>query len=138
MEVDWTTSTLYIPMSDLQTLIAHYIATSYPSALQSFLQATGTPSPDLSNPPSPDLRTLAQDYASSRLAHTVATLKVDDKATDGSWRNWTGRDVAEVQLDPDVKLGGVVRNLEGVSAANLLATLVANVPVRTFDTNSAS
>lgn len=122
----------------IQALVAHYIATSYPTALQSFLIATGQPSPDLNNPPNPDLRTLAEQYESSRLADAIRVVKVDDKAQDGSWRNWTASDVASVPLAADIKLEKVVRSIDGVSAANLLATIVASVPERRFDTSTAS
>jgi hypothetical protein len=125
-------------MSTLQPLIAYYLAVSYPSALPSFLQATGLPPPDLSNPPNPDLRTLAHDYLSSQLAKSVQAVTIDDKATDGSWDRWTGRDIAGLQLKPEVRLEKARRNVEGISAANLLAVIVARVPKRRFDTSTAA
>lgn len=125
-------------MSTLQPLIAHYLAVSYPSALPSFLHATGLAPPDLSRPPNPDLRTLAHDYLSSQLAKSVQAVTIDDKATDGSWDRWTGRDISGLQLKPEVRLEKVRRNVEGISAANLLAVIVARVPKRRFDTSTAA
>jgi len=43
----------------------------------------------------------------------------------------------KVELPAEVKLGGVRRTLEGISAANLLTVGVQKVPKRIFDTSSA-
>ncbi len=145
MLTEWTTSTsplhTYIhimPVDHIQSLIAHYLAASYPSALPSFLEATGLPRPDLANPPNPDLRTLAQDYLSSQLAEQVQAVHLEEKASDGSWRHWRSSDVAALELDKGVKLEKVVRSIDGISAANLLVTTVCRIPKRTFDTSKAS
>lgn len=124
-------------MANLQTLIAHYLSTSYPSALPSFLAATGLPQPDPSNPPQPDLRTVAQDYLSHQLAKELGSVKLE-KAYDGSWRGWTARDV--VALKPEGKkreLKANVRTVEGLSVGNLLGVQVGRVPKRWFDTATA-
>lgn len=122
----------------VESLIAHYLATSYPSALPPFLQATGLPQPDLSHPPNPDLRTLAQDYLSSQLADRVHGVALEQKAQDGSWRGWTARDVADLELEQGVKLDRVVRSIDGISADNLLVVVVDRIAKRTFDTSTAS
>lgn len=128
-----------MPQPDhIQVLIAHYLAASYPSALPSFLEATGIPPPDPARPPNPDLRTLAQDYLSSQLAKETQTVQLEDKATDGSWRHWKGRDVAALQLHESTQLRKVIRTVDGISAANLLTCCVARIPRRTFDTANAS
>ncbi|OCF34194.1 hypothetical protein I316_04144 [Kwoniella heveanensis BCC8398] len=134
----------------LQSLVAHYLSTNYPSVLPSFLEASHLPAPDPSNPPTPDLRTLVEDYLSSRLAEDLhnASLGQGDTemgadtdmgpANDGSWRGWTHKEMMKVTMDPRVKLEGVKRNIEGVSAMNLLTVGEAKLPKRVFDTSTAS
>ncbi|WVQ94844.1 hypothetical protein IAU59_001927 [Kwoniella sp. CBS 9459] len=135
-------------MSDpLQSLVAHYLSTNYPSVLPSFLEASHLPPPDPSKPPAPDLRTLVEDYLSNQLVNDLnaATLNQesdvdmdDEPSKDGSWRGWTPKDMMKVTMDPDVKLEGVRRSIEGVSAMNLLTVGEAKVPKRVFDTSTAS
>ncbi|WVF67245.1 hypothetical protein IAT40_001993 [Kwoniella sp. CBS 6097] len=132
-------------MSDpLQRLVAHYLSTNYPSVLPSFLEASHLPSPDPSNPPNPDLRTLVEDYLSTQLVKDLNDANIDDgevemePTNDGSWRGWTHKEMMKVTMDPGVKLEGVKRNIEGVSAMNLLTVGEAKVPKRVFDTATAS
>ncbi|KAK8853340.1 hypothetical protein IAR55_004044 [Kwoniella newhampshirensis] len=131
-------------MSDtnqIQNLIAHYLATNYPSVLEPFLQASHLPHPDPSQPPNPDLRTLVEDWASQQLVNNLDAVIIDEEMApvdDGSWRGWTIKDVLRLQLKEDVKLTGVQRSFEGISAANLLTVGVAKVPKREFDTSTAS
>lgn len=122
-------------MATLQTLIAHYLATTYPSALPSFLSATGEPAPDTAHPPQPDLRTLAQDYLSHQLAKQFEAVALE-KAQDGSWAGWTAKDVVAMKTEAKVLKGGN-RTVEGLSVGNLLGVQVRDVPVRWFDTASA-
>ncbi|WWC64744.1 uncharacterized protein I303_107355 [Kwoniella dejecticola CBS 10117] len=124
-----------------QTLIAHYLAQEYPSVLPSFLAASRIPPPDLTRPPVPDLRTLVEDYISQQLVKDLSDAHIEqdvEKADDGSWRGWTPTDIVKVPLAPEVKLSGIKRSLEGISAMNLLTVGVASVPKRVFDTTSAS
>ena len=126
----------------LQLLIAHYLATNYPAVLEPFLEAAQIPSPNLIAPPSPDLRTLVQDYVSHHLAQDMDTVSLEDggviPATDGSWRGWTLADMLKVEMPLDTRLNGLRRSLEGISASNLLTVHVGGVPKREFDTTSAS
>ncbi|WWC72153.1 uncharacterized protein I206_106113 [Kwoniella pini CBS 10737] len=127
--------------SDLQHLIAHYLAQNYPSVLPSFLAASCTAPPDLAQPPVPDLRTLVEDYASQAIVRELENVQVDDemeKAEDGSWKGWTAKDIVKLPLAPEVKLGGLKMSIEGISAMNLLAVGEAKIPKRVFDTNTAS
>lgn len=140
-------------MASLQTLIAHYLATSYPSALPSFLSATGEPFPDIAHPPDPDLRTLAQDYLSHQLAKQLENVVIEKKQ-DGSWEGWSARDVMGVQAPRRVlRVGdggrgeGIGRGtesgrrkgsrIEGLSVGNLLGVQVGDIPKRWFDTTKA-
>ncbi|WVR09573.1 hypothetical protein IAU60_006642 [Kwoniella sp. DSM 27419] len=131
-----------MPPDPLQQLIAHYLATHYPSVLPTFLEASHTPGPDLTNPPSPDLRTLVEDWASAQLAKRVQDVSIQEvemePAQDGSWQGWTLKDMMQVPLAPEVKLGGMTRSIEGVSAMNLLTVGEAKLPKRYFDTSTAS
>lgn len=122
-------------MANLQTLIAHYLATSYPSALPSFLSATGEPEPDTAHPPQPDLRTLAEDYLSHQLAKQFEAVALE-KAQDGSWTGWTAQDVVAIKSNARVLQNGG-RTMEGLSVSNLLGVQEGDVPVRWFDTATA-
>ena len=132
-------------MATLQTLIAHYLATSYPSALPSFLSATGEAPPDLAHPPQPDLRTVAQDYLSAQLAKQFEGVGVNakvEKAQDGSWAGWTARDVvgmkiARRELRVSTIAAGTERTVEGLSVGNMLSVGKGEVPRRWFDTSTA-
>jgi hypothetical protein len=124
-------------MSDhtLQRLIAHHIAISFPSSpavLQSFLEATGLPAPDLANPPDPDLRTLV--FESTKSAKTLDDVHADT----GPERAEKQADIAGIRLAAGTKLEKVVRSVDGISAVNLLSTVVARLPSRNSDTTSAS
>ena len=128
------------PNNYLQTLIAHYLAQNCPSALPSFLSATNLEHVDLSRPPDIDLRTIVEDYLSSTLSSHLEDVELEQAEKDDlghGWNGWTAKDVAGLKLDRMVKLGGVVRSLEGISATNLLTIKVARVPFRQFDTVSA-
>jgi len=127
--------------SHLPKLVAHYLATDYPSVLPHFLEAARVPSPDLSSPPSPDLRTLLQDYLSYRVAEDLKHVAIEEReepAQDGSWRGWGLQDLMRVEMKPEVKLEGAKRSIEGVSASNLLTVQAQRVPKREFDLGSAS
>jgi hypothetical protein len=127
----------------LQTLIAHYLATNYPAVLPTFLSAAQIATPDLSRPPNPDLRTLVTDYASHHLAQQVAHMalvedQVMEPSKDGSWRGWTLKNMIELEMDEGVRLGGLKRSIEGISASNLITVGAERIPKRVFDTASAS
>ena len=126
----------------LQHLVAHYLANNYPTVLQPFLDAVRISSPDLSNPPQPDLRTLVSDFMSHKLAEEMRSVALEDAemtlANDGDWRGWRIEDMTKVQMPETVRLAGVRRTLEGISAANLLTVEVVTVPKREFDTATAA
>nr|XP_031861630.1 uncharacterized protein CI109_002860 [Kwoniella shandongensis]KAA5528702.1 hypothetical protein CI109_002860 [Kwoniella shandongensis] len=128
--------------NQIQSLIAHYLATNYPSVLEPFLQASHIPAPDPSQPPNPDLRTLVEDWASQQLVNNLDAVVIEDEemapVDDGSWRGWTTKDVMKLTLKEDVKLSGAKRSLEGISASNLLTVGQAKVPKREFVTSTAS
>ncbi|WWC91850.1 uncharacterized protein L201_006797 [Kwoniella dendrophila CBS 6074] len=127
--------------SDLQNLVAHYLAANYPSVLSSFLSASQTPPPDLSQPPVPDLRTLVEDYVSEQITRNLQDVQIDhdmEKATDGSWKGWTPNDIVKISLPSEVKLQGVKRSIEGISAMNLLTVGTTQIPRRVFDTSIAA
>ncbi len=124
----------------LQHLIAYYLAEHYPSVLEPFLEAAQIPRPNVSSPPSPDLRTLLQDYISHRLVEQLSEVDLDDRmepAQDGSWRGWEPGDMMKVEMAQEVRLSGVRRTLEGISASNLLTVEVVRVPKREFNTACA-
>ena len=121
----------------LQNLIAHYLAVNYPAVLEPFLHAARIPAPDPAHPPQPDLRTLVADWTAQQLAEDVSQLGVSTAAGSQA-APLTPRDLLKVTMPPQVELDGVVRSLEGLSAANLLTVQAARVPKREFDTSSAS
>ncbi|KAL7424474.1 hypothetical protein Q5752_000158 [Cryptotrichosporon argae] len=124
----------------LHTLIAHYLATNYPSALAPFLSAAAVPAPDPAHPPTPDLRTLVSDHLSASLAADVSSLTVSTSASAPAaddWSAWSLADMARLELAPEVKLDRVGRTIDGVSASNLLTVDVRLLPTRTFDTRTA-
>lgn len=120
--------------SSLHNLIAHYLAQNYPLALPPFLGATGIPPPDLTNPPVPDLPTLVADAVSAQLAQQLAATSLS-AGIDGEQ---TLAELVKAPLPPTATLGAVIRSVDDVSAANLLAVKVATLPRRTFDTATAS
>jgi hypothetical protein len=124
---------------NLQALIAHYLASNYPSVLPAFLEATHVPEPDLENPPRPDLPSLVTEFFAIQASIDLSNVKIDDHeiSHDGSWKGWTARQAMKVELPAEVRLGGVRRTLEGISAANLLTVGVQKVPKRVFDTSIA-
>jgi len=124
---------------NLQALIAHYLASNYPSVLPYFLEATHASKPDLDNPPRPDLPSLVNEFFAIQASIDLSNVKIDDHeiSHDGSWKGWTPRQIMKVELPADMRLGGVRRTLEGISAANLLTVGVQKVPKRIFDTSSA-
>jgi hypothetical protein len=84
---------------------------------------------------------LAADYASHSLTSELASVSLEERAEparDGSWRNWTAKDVVAIPLERGVGLKQVVRTVEGVSAMNLLTVDVRRVPRREFDTGLAA
>lgn len=127
------------PTPHLQTLIAHYLASNYPSVLPSFLAAAQSPELDTDRPPRPDLQSLVTEFyahqASIDLAST--TLEDDERVYDGNWAGWTAGQVMKIEMPNDVKLGGLRRTIEGISATNLLTVGVSKVPRRSFDTSIA-
>lgn len=120
----------------MQTLVAHYLSINYPSVLSSFLEAARVPEPDPSNPPRPDLKSLVTEYLAQQASIDLSTIKIDETEVshDGSWRGWTAKQIMKIELPADVKLGGVRRTLEGITASNLLTVEVRKVPKRVFDT----
>lgn len=142
-------ATMSTQAPDIAELVAHYLQTTYPAVLPSFLAAANRPAPDPSRPPVPDLRTVVQDYLSAQLAASVQALALsngntgggdesEQPATDGSWRGWRTSDVMKLGMPQEEELSGVVRSVEGVSAGNLIAVSVGNVPSRRFDTATAA
>lgn len=128
------------PAPHLKTLIAHYLAANYPTVLPSFIEAAHLPEPDPSDPPRPDLQSLVTEYYAQQASIDLSstTLGDDDKVYDGdSWKGWTAKEVMKIEMASEVRLGGVRRTLEGISAANLLTVGVVKVPRRTFDTTIA-
>lgn len=115
----------------LPTLIAHYLAVNHPTVLEPFVQAARIPYPDTARPPNPDLRTLVDDYLSKRLADELGEFSLAE--TDII----TGKDIVKMELSPEVRLTGLKRSIEGISASNLLTVGVATLPRREFDTSSA-
>jgi hypothetical protein len=124
---------------NMQTLIAHYLAVNYPSVLPAFLEAAHVVEPDVTNPPRPDLKSLVTEYFAHQTSIDLSAITIteDEVSHDGSWRGWTAKQVMKVELPAEVKLGGVKRTLEGISAANLLTVRVQKVPKRVFDTSIA-
>jgi hypothetical protein len=125
---------------NLQTLIAHYLAANYPHVLPAFLEAAHVPKPDPDNPPRPDLPSLVSEFFATQASIDLSNVTLDDdhdKSHDGSWKGWTAKQVMKVELPADVKLHGVRRTFEGISAANLLTVGVKAVPKRVFDTSIA-
>jgi WD40 repeat protein len=124
---------------NLQTLIAHYLAVNYPNALPAFIEAAHVPEPDTANPPRPDLPSLVTEFYAIQASIDLSNIKLDEHeiSHDGSWKGWTAKQVMKVELTADVKLGGVRRTLEGISAANLLTVGVQPVAKRVFDTSIA-
>lgn len=114
-------------MSNLPSLIAHYLATTYPAVLPSFLAAANIPPPDLTHPPNPDLRTVIADHLSQSIAADTAQLSLDPHPPTA----------LEAALDPSIHLRPG-RTISGVSADSLLCVRVADLPTRRFDTASAS
>lgn len=110
--------------------------------LEPFLAATHLPRPDLTSPPHPDLQTLVVDYESYQLSQQLESSRIDhDEAESSVYGAWSSRNLADmlkVELPKHVKLSGVKRTYEGISAANLLTIRVQAVPSRTFDTTTAS
>lgn len=124
----------------LQTLIAHYLSANYPSVLPAFIAAAQLPEPDPTHPPRPDLQSLVTEFYAHQASIDLAATTLDDAhelTQDGSWRGWTARDVVKLGMPPEVKLNGVQRTIEGISAANLLTVDVVKVPKRVFDTSTA-
>lgn len=126
----------------IPALIAHYLATHYPTALDPFLQAAQIAAPDFSHPPNPDLRTVVEDWSSQQLATSLAMATIDESdidapARDGTWKGWKLKDMMKAKLSAGVGLRSTDRGFHGVSAANLLTVAAVHVPSREFDTSSA-
>jgi hypothetical protein len=121
-------------VASVPELIAAYLHTNYPAALESFLQAAKIPAPDAQNLPRPDLRTVVEDFVSRQLAERLGAVSLESEH-DGKF---SLDDLAKRELDQGVEMKEVVRTLEGVSAANLLSVDVVHVPSRSFDTATAS
>lgn len=133
------TSTISHLNMSLPQLVAHYLAANYPAALGSFLDASGQTRPDPAHPPTPDLRTLVEDFVSAHLAREIGDVAIEDEplSADGTWRGWKSRDVVKLDLAQDVTLSSTTRSIQGVSAANLLTVDVRFLPKRHFDLASA-
>lgn len=127
------------PAPHLQTLIAHYLASNYPSVLPAFLSAAHLAEPGVAQPPRPDLQSLVTEFYAHQASIDLASTTLDDaeRVYDGDWAGWTAKQVMRIEMRDDVKLGGVRRTLEGISATNLLTVGVVKVPRRTFDTTIA-
>ncbi|WVQ84556.1 hypothetical protein IAT38_006710 [Cryptococcus sp. DSM 104549] len=124
----------------LPILIAHYLATNYPSVLQPFIQAAHISSPDLLNPPSPDLQTLVGNWLSENVAVQLANVTLDSKfksLSNGSWTGWKAEDMVQLGIKDGVALKGPRRSLGHISASNLLTVDVLKVPTRQFNTSLA-
>jgi hypothetical protein len=130
MHANGSTSSLGSDTS-LPALIAHYLASNYPSVLEPFVQAARIPRPDPARPPKPDLRTLVEDYLSHRLVAELGHVAIDEDTEVKS------KDIVKLDLAPGVRLGGLRRSIEGTTAANLLTVGVERLPHRRFDTSSA-
>ncbi|KAK4689595.1 hypothetical protein P7C73_g497, partial [Tremellales sp. Uapishka_1] len=127
------------PEAHLQTLIAHYLALHYPTVVEPFIQAAHLPRPDLTNPPTPDLRTVVSDHLSQELASRLGDVTMqEDRINNGDWRGWDVREMVKVEMGEQVRLSGLHRTLDGVSASNLLAVQVVDVAKRVFDLTTAS
>lgn len=125
----------------LQRLVAHYLASNYPAVLETFLTAAQIPAPDLTSPPRPDLQTLIADYESYQLSQHLEATSIDEEtqpAQDGTWRGWKLGDMLKVGMSKEVRLSGVKRTYEDISAANLLTVGVQAVPWRSFNTSNAA
>ncbi|ORY33390.1 WD40-repeat-containing domain protein [Naematelia encephala] len=120
----------------LPNLIAHYLATNYPSVLDAFVQAAHIAPPDVTQPPNPDLRTLLSDWQSQQVTERLEAVTIDENAE--GWQKWKLRDFTKIAMSPEEKLLGAKRTLEGITAANLLTVQVQHVPKRVFDLASAS
>ncbi|WVO16717.1 hypothetical protein L204_104398 [Cryptococcus depauperatus] len=123
----------------VQNLIAHYLASSYPSVLEPFLRASKASLPDPARPPQPDLRTLVEDWLSEQLAQQMAVATIDENkelVRNGSWQGWKIKDMLRIKLKENVEFS-VRSKIEGISAANLLSVTALHVPCREFDTSLA-
>lgn len=121
--------------ASLHVLIAHYLATNYPGALPSFLSSTGTPPPDLSHPPVPDLQTLVSDGQSYELARQLGSSSLNNVAEKQGW-DLPLEKLAQVPLKPGDGLTPD-REIKVLTTGNLLALAVGPIPERRFDTATA-
>jgi WD40 repeat protein len=127
-------------MDPLQNLVAYYLAVNYPTVLKPFIEAANIPSPDVTAPPNPDLRTLVSDWRSRQLMEDLqsVTLEEPSRISNGSWKGWITKEMVQVEMPDAVHLNGVRRTLAGVTATNLLTVKTAMIPKRVFDLGSAS
>lgn len=121
--------------ASLHALIAHYLAANYPGALPSFLASTGTPAPDLSSPPVPDLQTLVSDGQSYGLARQLGSSSIAPTSEEGAWAAPIEK-LAQTPLRPGDGLTPA-RQIRVLTTGNLLALAVGPIPERAFDTAAA-
>ena len=114
----------------LEQLVAHYLFTSYPSALPAFLAATHLPN-DGTTIPSEDLRTIYNDYLSHGLARDLQSTSITSDGASGV------KQLMKIPLAPRVRIGEPERVWE-VGGGNLLVVGVGVVGRRAFDTATAT
>ncbi|GMK56777.1 hypothetical protein CspeluHIS016_0306170 [Cutaneotrichosporon spelunceum] len=118
-----------MPDTQLNALVAHYLAAHAPQALHPFLAASDTPAPDPANPPTPDLLTLITDARAAELAAQLQNTHLAPKEDT--------RALLAEHLPPTDTLSVVHRTIDYVSDNNLTAVAVADLPRRSFDTTTA-
>ncbi|WVQ74371.1 hypothetical protein IAR50_003971 [Cryptococcus sp. DSM 104548] len=122
------------PSNHLQSLVAHYLASQYPSVLDPFLEASRMPRPDLEHPPSPDLRTVVEDWMAQQISDQLRISGISDGVDDKENLEW----FLGIDLPRGVALSPTDKNLDSISASSLLTVTVSHVPKRVFDTSTAS
>ncbi|ODN94860.1 hypothetical protein L198_05008 [Cryptococcus wingfieldii CBS 7118] len=122
------------PSNYLQTLVAHYLASQYPTVLHPFLEASRIPHPVLEHPPSPDLRTVVEDWMALQISDQLEKLRISECVDE---RENLER-LLRIELPRGVELSPTERSLGSISASSLLTVTVSHVPKRVFDTSTAS
>ncbi|KAL7413766.1 WD40-repeat-containing domain protein [Mrakia frigida] len=127
-----TPAKLVLP--SIQQLVAHYLLSSgYEASLAAFLKETSVSSSDFADSPRPsvDLREVVEEYNVEKLRSAMLLLKVDQGG--GQEEAILKREVKEEDLPKKV-----VKTLGDVHLANILTVTSHDVPIRTFDTSTAS
>ncbi|TYJ58014.1 hypothetical protein B9479_001373 [Cryptococcus floricola] len=122
------------PSNHLQTLVAHYLASQYPTVLHPFLEASRIPHPVLEHPPSPDLRTVVEDWMALQISDQLEKSRISECVDE---RENLER-LLRIELPRGVALSPTERSLDSISASSLLTVTVSHVPKRVFDTSTAS